>query len=180
MSSGFAEVRGLLLNGWVKRSILWLKIGKWETYILSYIRKSLALKLILRIRPQIMYREILAGFSEALRKWDPIESRILHSNLNFNLQTTLKKCFQVVVGLQTLSETRRWNFIPTKTQSHQRKFSQHLVSLSFIRWVRRFKNKRKVKKSETSFERDFSNHQYAWRASRNHQTVWTSYALEVL
>ena len=91
MSSGFAEVSGLLLNGWVKRSILWLKKGKWGTYILSYIRKSLSLQLILRIRPQIMYREILAGFSEALRKWDPIESWILHSNLNFNLQTTLKK-----------------------------------------------------------------------------------------
>ena len=155
-------------------------MGKWGTYILSHIRKLLALKLILRIRPEIMYREILAGFSEALRKWDPIKSWILHSNLNFNLQTTSKKCFQVVVGLQTLKKTRRWNFVPTKTQSYQRKFSQHLVcfSLSFIRWVRRFKNKRK--KPETGFERDFSNHQYAWRASRNHQTVWTTNALQVL
>ena len=42
---------------------------KWgNDTILSYIRKSLALKLILRIRPQIMCSEILAGFSKALRK----------------------------------------------------------------------------------------------------------------
>ena len=44
------------------------KWGNEELTILSYIRKSLDLKLILRIRPQIMCSEILAGFSKALRK----------------------------------------------------------------------------------------------------------------
>ena len=73
-----------------KKSILW---RKWGSYTLSYIlRESPAqVKLILRIRPQIMWIKILAGFSKALRKWDPVKSWIWHSNLNFNLQTTWKK-----------------------------------------------------------------------------------------
>ena len=42
---------------------------KWgNDTILSYIRKSLALKLILRIRPQIMCSEILAGSVQRLRE----------------------------------------------------------------------------------------------------------------